>query len=239
MVLSESESDRFKQTHWQDSVLIQFLEIGSFLERQISDVTHAFVQRNAELAADVIKRHKGHNFEKFFNAFPLDDGPSAEDVRFFATALRIGRKLERIDKAGIYIAKVALQPAAKAHLKPVSDLELMSRWVQENLETSLQSFAERDAALAGHIVHESAFVDDVADQILRRLFTYMAADPIVLRQTSKPMAIAQALQHAADHVVDVAELTLLCCVLRLVAGLLPRAPRRRRRLSARSRRLFA
>ena len=207
--MSSLQAARFIQEHWQDSILIKFMDIGSSAERQIADATHAFVQRDAGLAADVIKRHQDLGIEVFFTQFPLADAPSSEDIRFFATALRIGRKLERIEKAGMHIAKISLQPSARAHLKPVADLELMSRWVQENLAMSLRSFADRNGELAGLVVRDSGFVDDVYDQILRRLFTYMASDPPTLRLATKPMAVAQALQHAGDHVVDIAELTVL------------------------------
>jgi phosphate transport system protein len=201
--------DRHKQELWQDSVLIKFMDIGSIAERQVADVTHAFVHRDAALAADVIKRARSFNIETFLSKFPLGNSPRSEDVRFFATALRIGRKLERIEKASGHIANIALQPSAKPHLKPVLDLELMSRWIQDNLAQSLRAFADRDAALAERVVRDSSYIDDVSDQILRRLFTYMASDPPTLRLASKPMAVAQALQHAGDHVVDIAELTVL------------------------------
>lgn len=207
--MTSLQADRFKQEHWQDSIVIKFMDVGSAVERQIGDATHAFVQREASLAAEVIRRHTDFAIEAFFTQFPLANAPSSEDVRFFATALRIGRKLERIEKAAIHMARTSLQPPAKPHLKPVFDLELMSRWIQENLAVSLRAFAERDFELASRVVRDSGFLDDVYDQILRRLFTYMAADPPTLRLASKPMAIAQGLQHAGDHVVDIAELTVL------------------------------
>lgn len=207
--MTSSQADRFKQEHWQDSIIIKFMDVGGTVERQIADATHAFLQRDAGLAADVIKRHTDLASESFFSQFPFANGPTSEDVRFFATALRIGRKLERVEKAGLHIAKISLQPSAKAHLRPVFDLELMSRWIQENLAVTLRAFAERDSNLASTVVRDNSYVDDVYDQILRRLFTYMAADPTSLRYATKPMAVAQGLQHAGDHVVDIAELTIL------------------------------
>jgi phosphate uptake regulator len=197
------------QEHWQESVLDKFLDVGAVTERQISDATQAFVRRDGRLAADVISRHRDLNVETFFSHFPVSEGPTSTDVRFFATALRIGRKLERIEKAGTHIAKIALEPSPKPYLRPVADLGLMSQWIQENLRLALRSFAERDVRLSEQVVRDSNFLDDVYDQILRRLFTYMASDPPSLRLSSKPMAVAQALQHAGDHVIDIAELTAL------------------------------
>jgi phosphate uptake regulator len=85
----------------------------------------------------------------------------------------------------------------------------MAAWIQKNLSMSLTAFSERDAELALRVVRDSSFLDDVYDQILRRLFTYIASDPAVMSQASQPMSVAQALQHAGDHVVDIAELVVL------------------------------
>ena len=112
-------------------------------------------------------------------------------------------------RSAALIAEIALHSPPRPHLKPIGDLRLMSRWVEDNLSVSLRAFADLDLVMAESVIRERGYIDDVYDQVLRRLFTYIASEPPLLRYAQKPMAVAQALQHAGDHVVDIAELTVI------------------------------
>ena len=74
--------------------------------------------------------------------------PTAIDLRFITTAIKITGHLERIGDMAVNIAERAIQLNAEPRLKPYMDLPRMAEIVAEMIKDSLDSFIRNDLSMA-------------------------------------------------------------------------------------------
>src|SRR5205814_4793215 len=61
--------------------------------------------------------------------------------------------------------------------QPVIDIPVAAAAAQRILKESLDAFVNGDAALAHRVMQDDRYIDDVCEQMLRELLTYMFEDP--------------------------------------------------------------
>jgi phosphate transport system protein len=62
-------------------------------------------------------------------------------------------------------------------LKPIIDVPVAARAAQRILKESLDAFVHGDAEMAKQVIDGDKYIDDVCEQMLRELLTYMFEDP--------------------------------------------------------------
>src|SRR5919197_4760225 len=138
------ELDALKQT---------LLAMGGLVEDQIRRVMTALIERDGQLAQDVIDRDARVNAydievdEKCVELLALHQ-PAAGDLRFITPAIKIVTDLERIGDQAVNIAQRALELNREPQLKPYIDLPRMAEKAQRMVKDALDAFVARDAALA-------------------------------------------------------------------------------------------
>src|SRR5438445_9854356 len=166
------ELDALKQT---------LLAMGGLVEDQIRRVMSALIERDSELAQEVIDR------DAQVNAYDIEvDGkcvellalhqPTAGDLRFITTAMKIVPDLERMGDQAVNTAQRALELNREPQLKPYIDLPRMAEKSQRMVKESLDAFVTRDTELARRVCAEDAEVDALKEQIFRELRTCMRDD---------------------------------------------------------------
>src|SRR2546430_1834526 len=111
------ELDALKQT---------LLAMGGLVEDQIRRVMRALIDRDGQLAQEVIERDRQVNAwdveidEKCVELLALHQ-PTAIDLRFITTTLKIVTDLERIGDQAVNIAHRALELNREPQLKPYVD----------------------------------------------------------------------------------------------------------------------
>src|SRR5207244_10379355 len=85
--------------------------------------------------------------------------PTAGDLRFITTTLKIVTDIERIGDQAVNIAQRALELGREPQLKPYVDLPRMAEKAQRMVKESLDAFVSRDAALAREVCAEDSEVD--------------------------------------------------------------------------------
>ena len=167
------ELDGLKQT---------LLAMGALVEDQIRQVMRALIDRDDVLAQSVIERDREVNAydvevdEKCVELLALHQ-PTAGDLRFLTTAMKIVTDLERIGDQAVNIAQRARELNVEPQLKPYIDLPRMAELAQTMVKESLDAFVARDTALARRVCGEDEAVDALNHQIFRELLTFMMEDP--------------------------------------------------------------
>ena len=134
--------------------------------------------------------------------------PTAIDLRFITTTLKIVTDLERIGDQAVNIAQRALELNREPQLKPYVDLPRMAEKAQRMVKESLDAFVSRDTELARKVRGEDAEVDGLKEQIFRELLTFMMEDPKTIPRAIRLILISRFLERTADHATNIAEMVI-------------------------------
>ena len=189
------------------------LEMGGFVEKQIADVMRALVDRDDESARLIIERDKTVNRMDV----QIDDiclrllalhQPAARDLRLITTALKITTDLERAGDMAENIAERVIELSREPQLKPLIDLPRMATIAQGMLRQALDAFVREDADMALQVCHQDDSVDDLTDQLLRELLTFMMEDPHTISRALRLIFISKYIERLADHATNIAEMVI-------------------------------
>ena len=186
---------------------------GGLVEKAINNAIKALLERNSELADQVIEDDPIVNaLEVEIDEFCLKllalRQPAARDLRFITTAIKINYDLERIGDMAVNICERVQELNQEPILKPYIDLPMMAETVQLMLKESLEAFVREDVAMARKVTKDDQKVDQFLDQIFRELLTYMMQDMKTISRATRVLFIAKYLERMADHAVNIAELVI-------------------------------
>lgn len=189
------------------------LRMGGLVERQIAHAIESLVERDSELARDVIARDREVNQldilvdEECLKVIALHQ-PAAGDLRFVTTALKINTDLERIGDMAVNICERALELNQEPMLKPYIDIPNMAKEAQRMVHTSLDAFVRRDTALAREVIEEDDVVDGYAHQLYRELLSFMVEEPKTISRATRILLVSKYLERIADHATNIAEMVV-------------------------------
>jgi phosphate transport system protein len=191
----------------------KLLLIGHKAETAIADATRALIERKPSLAQQVIDNDDQVDQLELeiddlcFEMLALDQ-PVASDLRFITTAMKIVADIERIGDNGVNIARRALEILHEPELKPIIDVPVAAAAAQRILKESLDAFVEGDAELAKRVIEGDRYIDDVCEQMLRELLTYMFEDPSTITRALRLIFVARNLERVGDHAANIAEMVI-------------------------------
>jgi len=189
------------------------LAMGGLVEDQIRRVVRSLVERDSDLAQEVIERDREVNTydvevdEKCVELLALHQ-PTAGDLRFITTAMKIVTDLERIGDQAVNIAQRVVELNREPQLKPYIDLPRMADQAQRMVKESLDAFVARDTELARQVCGEDDSVDAFKEQIFRELLTFMMEDPKTIPRAIRLILISRFLERVADHATNIAEMVI-------------------------------
>ena len=189
------------------------LAMGGLVEDQIRRVMTALLERDNDLAQEVIDRDRQVNAydvevdEKCVELLALHQ-PAAGDLRFITTAMKIVTDLERIGDQAVNIGQRTLELNAEPQLKPYIDLPRMAERAQRMVKKSLDAFVTRDTELARRVCAADEEVDALKEQIFRELLTFMMADARTIPRSIRLILISRFLERVADHATNIAEMVI-------------------------------
>jgi phosphate transport system protein len=191
----------------------KLLLIGHKAEVAIADATCALIERRPSLAQRVVDEDDQLDqleIEIDDICFELlaREQPVASDLRFITTAMKIVRDIERIGDNGVNIARRALEIMHEPELKPVIDVPVAARAAQRILKESLDAFVHGDAEMAKQVIDGDKYIDDVCEQMLRELLTYMFEDATTIRRALRLIFVARNLERVGDHAANIAEMVI-------------------------------
>lgn len=186
------------------------IHMSSLAEEAIAKATKALVDRNVELAEDVIRQDNAINeleveIDKQCLRLLALRQPIAIDLRFISSAMKINNQLERIGDEAVNIAERALWLFKEPRLKPLIDIPRLAIITQEMIKDSINSFINKNADLARSVCKRDDEVDDLNTQIFRELLTYMIEDQATISRAIQLIFTARHLERIADHATNIAE----------------------------------
>ncbi len=184
--------------------------MGGLAERQVADATAALVERDTELAAEVVQRDAElDRMEREIEAFCVRllalRQPVAQDLRLVIAALKISHDLERIGDYARNGARRAILVAARPQLGSMNGFGRMAKLVQENLKDAIDALVEGDAARAEAVWRADEPVDEVYNGIFREMLTHMMEDPRNITVGTHLLFVAKNLERIGDHATNIAE----------------------------------
>jgi phosphate transport system protein len=185
--------------------------IGALTEKAIQMAMKSLTERNSDLAHKVIKdddeidKMDTELEERCIRILALRQ-PTAIDLRFITTAIKITGHLERIGDMAVNIAEKAIQLNEEPKLKPYIDLPRMADLVVEMIKKSLDSFIRNDLNMAEEVRRTEEVTDDLNEQIFRELLTFMMEDSKTIHRSLMIMQVSKNMERIADHTKGIADM---------------------------------
>jgi phosphate transport system protein len=188
----------------------RLLEMGGAVEKQLANAIGAVVHRDSELARYTIDQD--HAVDRM--DVEIDElcvrllalrQPTARDLRFVTTGLKITADLERIGDLATSIAQCAHELNAEPPLLPLIDIPRMADIVQRMVRESLDAFVREDSALALTVCAADDEIDGLNSQWFRVLLSYMAENPQTVTRVIRLSFVSKCLERVADHATNIAE----------------------------------
>jgi len=191
----------------------KLLLIGHKAETAIAEATRALVERRPTLAQCVVDEDDQLDqleleIDDLCFEILAREQPVASDLRFITTAMKIVGDIERIGDNGVNIARRALEIMNEPELKPIIDVPVAAAAAQRTLKQSLDAFVNSDAELAKKVIADDKYIDDVCEQMLRELLTYMFEDPTTISRALRLIFVARNLERVGDHASNIAEMVI-------------------------------
>jgi len=191
----------------------KLLLMGAKAEGMVTRAMSSLVDGDATLAKRMIEEDREINqLEKeidglCFNLLALRQ-PTASDLRFIVTSLKVVTDLERMGDLAVNIAERALELLQDQPLKPYVDLPKLSQMAQKMMKEALDAFVERNESLAMHVLAEDDAVDDLTAGIFNELVSLMNRETQNVSRAVRLTFVAKYLERIADHATNVAEMVL-------------------------------
>jgi phosphate transport system protein len=207
----------------------QILRMGSLVEQQVQGAIQALVDRDSALAGRVIQNDRQVNTmdvevdENCIRLLALHQ-PTARDLRFITTAMKISTELERMSDLAENICERAIELNEEPQLKPYIDIPRMANWGLKMVKESLDAFVNRDAGLARKVCADDDFVDDLTGQLFRELLSFMVENPATISRAIRLTFIAKYIERISDHATNVAELVVYLVEGKIIRHTLPLTP---------------
>lgn len=188
----------------------QLLKMSALVEESISYSVKALVERENDLACEVIKHEEEINMleieiEELCLRFLALYQPKAIDLRFITSVMKINSDLERIADLAVNIAECAQEIIKQSLLKPLIDIPRMAMLTQKMVKDSIDALVNKDEALARDVCRRDDEVDNLNDQIFRELLIYMMQDTKTVTRAIELILVGRHLERMADHATNIAE----------------------------------
>ncbi|MGZ8394169.1 MAG: phosphate signaling complex protein PhoU [Nitrospira sp.] len=191
----------------------QLLAMGSLVEAQIEQALKALVDRDSDLAVSVVEQDHDVNAldveidDLCIQLLALQQ-PTARDLRFITTGMKISSELERMGDLADNIAQRALELNLEPQLKPYIDIPRMASWTMRMVKECLDAFVNSDPMLARKVCTDDDFVDDLNEQLFRELLSFMLENPATITRAIRLTFVAKSLERIADHATNIGELVV-------------------------------
>ncbi|HEY0795390.1 MAG TPA: phosphate signaling complex protein PhoU [Acidisarcina sp.] len=199
---------RFQQS--LDDLKEKLLVMAGMVEQAIQRAIEAYRVRDTSIC-DLVDRGELsiNRFEREVDQMALDllamEQPTAIDLRFILSVIKINADLERVGDAATSISERVrdLQAFPEAEL-PV-DIPRMASLAAAMVRKALQSFIEADADLAVTVLAMDDDVDRMNEASFFALSNVMKEQPALTPQALSALVIARNLERVADHATNIAE----------------------------------
>ena len=202
----------------------QILRMGGLVEQQVQGAIKALVDRNPDLARHVIEHDRFVEVDENGIRLIALQQPTARDLRFITTAMKISTELERMSDLAENIAERSIELEQEPQLKPYIDIPRMATWAMTMVKESLDAFVRYDSTLARKVINDDDFVDRLTEQLFRELVSFMIEDPKTITRAIRLTFVSKYIERIADHATNVAELVVYMVEGKIIRHTVPSVP---------------
>jgi len=190
-----------------------FLRMGAMVEDAITQSIRALQERDTSLAEEVIRNDdRIDQMELEIDRRTLEliakMQPTAVDLRFVATMMKITPELERIADLAQDVCERAIELNREPQLKPLIAIPRLSLDAQTMVRQALDAFVRGDATLAREVIARDDTVDLETEQSFRELLTYMLEDPRNISRAIRLTFIGKYFERMADSATNICEMVV-------------------------------
>ncbi len=187
------------------------LRMGGLAEHQLKTALSAIANADPELAIQAVAADPAIDAMQW----EIEDAavhiiarrqPVAVDLRSVIGAMRIAGDLERIGDMAKSIGKRIAAFDETAWLSPMTkNLGAMGDSALWQLKSVLDSYSQRDAALALKVWLSDEEIDRQYNSLFREMLTYMMEDPKTISYGAHLLFCAKNIERIGDHCTNIAE----------------------------------
>jgi phosphate transport system protein len=189
----------------------RLIDYATHVQGMIDKSVEGLASRNRDILNDVIEvdEPKANDteivIEEACTILIAKYQPAAKDLRTIMMIAQMNNDLERIGDLAVNIVESALFLIAKPPLKPLIDIPHMAQIAKKMLKDSIDSFINENSQLARNVCERDQEIDDLKDQVLRELITYMMGSLSNIDRSFHLMRIANSLERIGDHSTNICE----------------------------------
>lgn len=193
-----------------DELKATLVGMAGLAEEQVRKSMKALVERNTELAAEVVEGDNAiDELEVQVDNMALSllalQQPMARDLRFITMAMKVSNDLERVGDHAENIADAVQYMVSAPPFPVLPEVEEMVRLATDMLADSLDAFVRADAASAREILLRDDRVDELHDNNFRILLTHMMEDPRKITAGMDLLLISGNVERIADLATNICE----------------------------------
>ena len=189
------------------------LRMGAMVEDAISQSIRALLERNIDMANDVIARdnvidHMEVAMDEKTIELIAKMQPAASDLRFVATVMKIAPELERIADLAQDVCERVIELSREPMIKPTAQLPRLAEDAQAMVRQALDAFVRGDAQLARNVIAHDDVVDQLTEESFRALLTYMLENPRNISSAIRLTFIGKYFERMADGATNICEMVV-------------------------------
>ena len=201
------------QTHLHrelETLKVTLLEMVALTERALRNAIRAYVERDQDLAEEVIENDKAINaldvtIDKACLELLARECPVAQDLRFLLGCIRISIEVERIADEAVNIAEHSLTLSNRPVLPFQNDITFMAQKAGRMLELAIQSFTAEDPDAALKVRNMDDEVDTLHHATMKKIVKSMLGDNPAIERSVYTMNIVKRLERIGDLATNIAE----------------------------------
>jgi phosphate transport system protein len=189
----------------------ELIESATHVEGMIDKSITGLMRKDSTLLTEVIETDEPKandseiSIEELCTTMIAQYEPRAKDLRTILMVMKMNNDLERVGDHAVNIAECSLFLIERPSLKPLLDIPRMAEESVGMLKDSIEAFIKEDALLAAMVCERDNIVDNLGQQILRELITFMGADSTTIERSMRLLNIARNLERIGDLSTNISE----------------------------------
>ncbi len=189
----------------------KLLKMANLSEEMVNRSMEALIKKSEELARKVKFEEEPiiNNLEIEIDEYAIETlarfEPRAKDLRTVVMILKMNNDLERVGDLATNIAEFAMELIPQPNVKPYVDLPRMANIAVNMLDDAITAFISQDSNLGRDVCKRDDLVDNLNEQIIRELLTFMIQDPQTIGRSLLIIRISENLERIADLATNIGE----------------------------------
>jgi phosphate transport system protein len=184
-------------------------DMGKLATEAIDNSIKALEELDKELAKTVIDGDQPIDdyemkIEKSISQIIALQSPTAGDMRFVTSCLKIAIDIERMSDLAVNIAEITERMEGD-HVKPLVDIPKMAEIANSMLEQAMVAFENSDAELAEATAKKDDGIDSLFYAIEKELIEMMIEDDSIITNASHLLFVLRYIERIGDHACNICE----------------------------------